>query len=141
LAYRKVYRPRGELEGGLTPGAGYPVFHTDFGVVGMMICYDVFFADPARALATQGAEIILMPIWDGYDVLMKARAVENHVYLVACCYGNPSAIIDPEGRVLAEAKEEGVAVAEIDLSQRPYATEWLGDMRARFFKEKREELR
>ncbi len=46
--YRKVYLPREELERGLTPGNEYPVFQTDFGTVGMMICYDVFFPDPAR---------------------------------------------------------------------------------------------
>ena len=49
--YRKVYLPREEVEAGLTPGSDYPVFRTDFGTVGLMICYDVFFADPARALA------------------------------------------------------------------------------------------
>jgi predicted amidohydrolase len=139
--YRKAYLPREEIEAGLTPGDETPVFETDFGKVGMMICWDVQYIEPAQNMALEGAEIILMPIWDGYDVLMKARALENHVYLVASCYGNPSAIIDPEGRVLAEAKGEGIAVADIDLSQRPYATEWLGDMRARFFKEKRQELR
>jgi predicted amidohydrolase len=139
--YRKAYLPREEIEAGLTPGDETPVFETDFGSVGMMICWDVQYVEPAQSMALKGAEMILMPIWDGYDVLMKARALENHVYLVACCYGNPSAIIDPEGRVLAEAKDEGIAVADIDLSQRPYATEWLGDMRGRFFKEKREELR
>jgi predicted amidohydrolase len=49
-----VYLPREEIEAGLTPGSDYPVFRTDFGTVGLMICYDVFFADPARALATKG---------------------------------------------------------------------------------------
>jgi len=42
-----------------------------------MICYDVFFADPARALATKGAEVILMPIWGGDETLAKARAIEK----------------------------------------------------------------
>src|ERR1039458_2412188 len=51
--YRKVYLPREEVEAGLMPGSDYPVFRTDFGTVGLMICYDVFFADPARALATK----------------------------------------------------------------------------------------
>src|SRR5258706_790757 len=62
--YRKVYVPREETEGGLTPGHDFPVFQTDFGIVGLMICYDVMFADPARALASRGADLILMPIWD-----------------------------------------------------------------------------
>ena len=36
--YRKVYIPREEFEGGITPGSDYPVFHTDFGTIGLMIC-------------------------------------------------------------------------------------------------------
>jgi hypothetical protein len=56
--YRKVHPAYDEIEGGITPGDQYPVFQTDFGKVGMMICWDVHFADPARALAFQGAEII-----------------------------------------------------------------------------------
>ncbi|MBL8235399.1 MAG: carbon-nitrogen hydrolase family protein, partial [Bryobacterales bacterium] len=72
--YRKVYLPREEVEGGLTPGAHFPVFSTDFGKLGLMICYDVFFSDPARHLTNQGAEIIAMPIWGGDEDLAKARA-------------------------------------------------------------------
>lgn len=142
--YRKSYVPREEIEAGITPGDECPVFETDFGTVGMMICWDVHYVEPAQRLALKGAEIILMPIWDGYETLMKARAMENHVYLVTCAYGNPSWVIDPEGQVLAEAKDgdgKGFAVAEIDLSQRPYYHVWLGDMRARLFKEHREDVR
>ena len=42
--YRKVYLPREEFEGGLTPGMDYPVFETDFGKIGIMICWDVQYA-------------------------------------------------------------------------------------------------
>ena len=45
--YRKVQLPYEEIEGGLTPGSDYPVFQTDFGTVGLMICYDSEFAKPA----------------------------------------------------------------------------------------------
>ena len=48
----------------------------------MIICYDVFFADPARTLATKGAELILMPIRGGDETLAKARAIENKVFPV-----------------------------------------------------------
>ena len=61
--YRKVYLPREEVEAGLTPGDSYPVFTTDFGRLGIMICWDVQYADPARALALAGAEIVALPIW------------------------------------------------------------------------------
>ena len=51
--YRKVYLPREEVEAGSRRETITRSFSTDFGTVGMMICYDVFFADPARALATR----------------------------------------------------------------------------------------
>lgn len=135
--YRKVYLPREELEGGLTPGSDYPVFRTDFGKVGMMICWDVQYADPARALALGGAELILMPIWGGNLTLGKARAIENHVFLASSGYDYPTYILDPDGEVLSQAPHLGsVAMATIDLNRR-YVDPWLGDMRGRFMKELR----
>jgi predicted amidohydrolase len=135
--YRKVYIPREEFETGITPGSDYPVFRTDFGTVGMMICWDVQYADPARALALRGAELILMPIWGGNVNLGKARAIENHVFLAASGYDYPTCVLDPDGETLAAAKDQGqAAVATIDLNRR-YADPWLGDMRGRFMKELR----
>jgi predicted amidohydrolase len=139
--YRKVYIPREEFEGGITPGSDYPVFRTDFGTVGMMICWDVQYADPARALALRGAEIVLMPIWGGNDTLAKARAIENHVFLAASGYDHPTYIMDPDGEMLSRAPERGtIATATIDLNRR-YLDPWLGDMRARFMKELRTDVR
>ena len=138
--YRKVYIPREEMEGGITPGDSYPVFQTDFGKVGMMICYDVFFADPARGLATNGAEIILMPIWDGKETLARARAEENHIFLAASCYGFPSTIWDPMGETIARADAEAtLAISTIDLAKR-YDEEWLGNMKARYYRELRTDV-
>jgi predicted amidohydrolase len=135
--YRKVYLPREEIDGGLTPGNDYPVFETDFGRLGMMICWDVQYADPARALALRGAELILLPIWGGNETLGKARAIENHVFLVSSGYDYPTYVMDPNGEMLATAPERGAAaVAKIDLN-RLYPDPWLGEMRNRFFKELR----
>lgn len=133
--YRKVYLPREEIEGGLTPGVEYPVFKTDFGTIGMMICWDSEYVDPARALAAQGAEIILMPIWGGNYTLMKARAIENHVFLVSAGYDVETAIINPLGETLHATKEYGVIkTISVNLNDR-FLEPWLGDMRARFHKE------
>ncbi|MBM3725285.1 MAG: carbon-nitrogen hydrolase family protein [Acidobacteria bacterium] len=135
--YRKVYLPREEVERGLTPGNDYPVFRTDFGTVGMMICYDVFFADPARALATRGAEIILMPIWGGNETLGKARAIENGVFLAASGYDYPTYVMDPDGEILSQATQRGsAAISTVDLNRR-YAHPHLGDMHSRRMKELR----
>lgn len=133
--YRKVYIPREEIEGGITPGIDYPVFQTDFGALGMMICYDVHYADPARALALRGAEIIAVPIWGGNETLAKARAIENHVFLATSGYDYPTHIIDPVGEVVAHAPENGsAAITTVDLNKR-YDEPWLGVMRGRFMKE------
>lgn len=135
--YRKVYIPREETEGGLLPGSDYPVFETDFGRVGMMICWDVQYPDPARGLALRGAEMILMPIWGGNVTLAKARAIENHLFLVTSGYDYPTHIIDPNGKILATAAGDGAAaIATVDLAKR-YVDAWLGHMRSRFMKELR----
>ena len=135
--YRKVYLPREEIEGGLTPGNIYPVFETDFGRIGMMICWDSQYADPARALAVQGAEIIFLPIWGGYSTLMQARALENHVYLVTAGYDCETAIYNPLGEALHTTKDSGVfKTVTVDLSRR-FVEPWLGNMRGRFHKELR----
>jgi predicted amidohydrolase len=138
--YRKVYIPREEIEVGITPGSEYPVYETDFGRIGMMICWDSEYPEPARALALKGAELILMPIWDGEPTLVKARAIENHLFLVESSYGSPTQILDPEGKQLALAPKIGTAaVATIDLNRR-YKDPWLGDMRARMMKEYRGDI-
>ena len=135
--YRKVYLPREEYEVGLTPGSDYPVFQTDFGKVGMMICWDLQYADPARALTLGGAEIILLPIWGGNQAIGKARAIENQVFIASSGYDYPTYIMDPDGEILSEARKRGeVAHATIDLGRR-YTEQWLGDMRDRFMKELR----
>lgn len=135
--YRKVYLPREELEGGVTPGSDFPVFQTDFGTVGMMICWDVQYADPARALALRGAELLLMPIWGGNEVLARARAIENHVFLASSGYDFPSLVMDPAGETLTRTEQDAtVATATIDLNHR-YVDPWLGEMRGRFLRELR----
>lgn len=139
--YRKVYLPREEIEAGLTPGSDYPTFATDFGRVGVMICWDLQYADPARALARRGAELLLVPIWGGNETLGKARAIENRVFIATSGYDYPTYVMDPDGEILALAREDGsAAVAAVDLNKR-YADKWLGDMRGRFMKELRTDVK
>jgi predicted amidohydrolase len=133
--YRKVCLPREEIDGGMTPGHDYPVFDTDFGRVGMMICWDVSFPEVARALAARGAEVILMPIAGGNETLARARAIENQLYLVASGYDFKTAIYNKAGEPLAAAdRDPAVLVTEVDLNDR-LLWPWLGDWRARIWRE------
>ncbi|MFC1574054.1 carbon-nitrogen hydrolase family protein [Candidatus Latescibacterota bacterium] len=138
--YRKVQLPREEIEAGVTPGSSFPVFDTDFGRIGMMVCWDNQYAEPARALAVQGAEILFMPIWGGNTILTQARAIENQVYVVSCGYSIASTIYDPWGKLLAEAENRpGTAYTDIDLNK-PLPESWLGNMRHRFYRELRVDI-
>ncbi|MDJ1651483.1 MULTISPECIES: nitrilase-related carbon-nitrogen hydrolase [Gordonibacter] len=114
-------------------GAGLPVFDTDFGRVGVLICYDLGFPEVARMLALQGADILVCPsAWcaedmDVWDINVPARALENTVFLAAVNrYGveddlvmpGHTKVCNPRGQVVAELEEEaeGVLHVEIDVS-------------------------
>jgi predicted amidohydrolase len=134
--YRKVCLPHGEVEKGVAPGTDYPVFQTKFGKVGLMICYDGFYPEVARALTANGAEVIAWPVWGCDPLLARARACENRVYVVSSTFTDPkmdwmiSAVIDPTGKVVAQAKERGsVVVHEADLAKPLVGPYNLGDFR------------
>lgn len=138
--YRKVMLPREEIERGLAPGNRMQVFETDFGKLGIMICYDVFFAEPANQLASLGAEVVAMPIWGGNEWLAKARSIEGRFTLVASGYDHPTYIQDPNGERLHQAPTSGtIAYAEIDLAKQ-YREKYLGDMKARRMRETRNDI-
>jgi predicted amidohydrolase len=138
--YRKTALPQEEINGGITPGDSYPVFDTDFGRIGMMICWDVSFPEPARALALQGAEVIFMPIWGGNLTLAKARAIENQVYLVSSSYDMKTGVFDRRGELVVEGTEDRpVAMIDVDLNQRELWW-WLGEFRNRITRERPRDL-
>ena len=120
--YRKTHLPLAEVEDGITPGSDYPVFDTDFGRIGIMICWDAFFPETARILRLKGAEILFLPLAGDpgarhWDVTSRARAVDNGVYLVtSVSHGLASRIVDPDGEVVAETTD-GLATATLDLAR------------------------
>jgi predicted amidohydrolase len=139
--YRKIHLFDVDLPGRVTikesdakmPGSEVITATTALGAVGMSVCYDLRFPELYRRLAFAGARILAIPSAFTFptgeahwDVLIRARAIENQCYVVAPAqfganvhgfsdYGN-SMIVDPWGRVLARASEqEGVVIAPIDL--------------------------
>ncbi len=133
--YRKVCLPREEIDGGITPGHDYPVFDTDFGRIGMMICWDISYPEVARELSARGAEMIFIPIWGGNETLAKARAIENQIYLIASGYDFRTAIYDKSGDAIAKSPDStNIIYATIDLNDR-LLWPWLGDWRSRIFLE------
>jgi len=129
-AYRKVQLPYGEVESGLSPGDYYRTFTLDFGKVGILICHDTAFDEPARVEALDGAEILFVPIWGGDLTQLKTRAMDNGVWLVTSGYDVPSAVIDPTGEISAITWKEvgdGTAWFATDLAKvfrRPYIGDW-----------------
>jgi len=133
--YRKVSLPQEEFDGGITPGNSFPVFDTDFGRIGIMICWDVTFPEPARVLAQKGAEMIFLPLAGGDITLAKARAIENQVYVVSSTYDMITAVFDHEGKVVQEAREKNpVIVVDVDLNKQTLWP-WIGDLKSRIPRE------
>ncbi|QZY30697.1 carbon-nitrogen hydrolase family protein [Nocardioides coralli] len=121
--YRKVhlydsfgYRESDRLTAGPISA---PVVELGGLAVGLMTCYDLRFPEQSRALVDAGAEVLVIPAaWvagerkvDHWRTLVRARAIENTVYVVAVGqpaprYTGHSMVVDPLGDVIAEAGEE-----------------------------------
>ena len=112
----------------VSPGDEIVTLDIDGMPVGLAICYDLRFPELFRILALRGSRMIVLPAAftmttgkDHWEILIRARAIENEVFFVACgqcgmhppgnwCYGR-SMIVDPWGTVLATA-QDGVGVAQ-----------------------------
>jgi hypothetical protein len=75
--YRKVNLPPEESV--LTPGDSFPVFDTDFGKIGILICWDGWFTEPSKTLVDNGAEMIFIPTWCNFFNNMLTITAENGV--------------------------------------------------------------
>ena len=140
--YRKIHMFDVEVGGHVyreseteEPGEGPETTEVESWTVGLTICYDLRFPELYRILAVEGAELVTIPAAftlytgkDHWELLVRARAVENQCFVAAAnqwgtyadgkaAYGR-SLIVDPWGVVLAQAADEdGVIAAEIDRAQ------------------------
>lgn len=126
-----LFSPSGEGEA-YAAGDRLVTFPLDGVTCGILICYDLRFAELVRILALSGAKVLFIPAqWrkiamEQMLTLLRARAIENQQFAVLCngCgtaygaeFGGSSAIVDPLGKVLAKAgKREKIITAEIDFS-------------------------
>jgi deaminated glutathione amidase len=142
--YRKIHMFDVEVEGAVyresehsEPSGEIVLSETAKGVgLGLTICYDLRFPELYRILALRGARIVTVPAnftrvtgQAHWEVLLRARAIENQAFVVAPGQGNlsrtdgdsygNSMIVDPWGEVLARAPMEGehVVAAELDLAR------------------------
>ena len=127
--HRKVHLPAGEE---LHVGAGdrFEVFSTEFGNIGMLVCWDMQYPEAARELALGGADLICCPTLGWENVYGLSRAYENSVTIAAAMtafkgeafsINNPSCVVDNMGRVIAVAPmgETCVVTAEVDIKKEP----------------------
>jgi deaminated glutathione amidase len=121
----------------ITPGDDVGVFDAPFGRVGLSVCYDLRFPELYRAMSAQGGDLKLIMVPAAFtattgrahwEVLLRARAIENQCYVLAPAQGGThengrqtwghSMLIDPWGKVVAVCESgEGIAVGDLDLGQ------------------------
>lgn len=122
-AYHKTHLPKGE-DKSVAAGGELPVFDTQIGKIGMLICWDIVFPEPYAVLALKGAELIIQPTfghWDEpHDVTARSRAMDWSVPLVVSMWGGCACIIDHEGNFAARTGRvaDSLAVAALQIGAR-----------------------
>jgi predicted amidohydrolase len=117
----------------LEPGKQYSPFSTEVCTISGIICYDVRFPELSRALAMQGTEVLFVPAEfphprkTHWDILLRARAIENQFFVVGCNragkseeyhFFGASAVIDPWGEILQKAGScECILTCTIDIER------------------------
>ncbi len=146
--YRKVHIPDdlehyyGESYYFSSGDTGFPVFRTSAGVIGVQVCWDQWYPEGARLMASQGAEMLFYPTaigfqtegpedinraeLDAWQTIQRGHAIANNVFVAACnrigqeghlVFWGSSFVADPLGRFVAKAAEgkEEILLADCDL--------------------------
>ncbi len=137
--YRKLQptEPEHSVDG-VSPGEELPVIEMDFGKVGCIICFDIYFPEIVRILAMKGAEIVFWPTMAhgpsefNLETQLRARAMDYSVYMVEAnysvappyapyanrCRPGRARIVDFDGHIIADTGHRpGIAFADIDLDE------------------------
>ena len=115
--YDKVYPYWSEydLEPPVNIGIQVPVAQTDFGCVGMAICFDVNFPEVWQRLADQGAEVVLWPSAYSAGRSLQAHAINHHFYIVTATYMPDCAVYDINGDEIFYEKGEEINVSHVTI--------------------------
>jgi len=126
LNHRKTYR-WGDEKDKVSGGSGYEVCDTKFGKIGVLICYEIEFPEPARILMLQGAEVILttsaFTYVENMPTYLSALAIQNQCYVLSTNdvreespKRGASCALDQYGRVIDKLSDkEGMLYCDIDL--------------------------
>ncbi len=117
--YRKIYPTGSEYTIGAVPGPkDQPVFPTDFGPVGLAICFDIGFDEIWTQYGQQGAKIVFWPSAYAGGEVLNAHAVLNGYYIVTATHPPKMRVIDPMGRTLHECRgDERALTAVLNLDE------------------------
>lgn len=119
----------------LSPGNEVTTFDTEFGKIGLMICFDIRFPELSRLMVDRGAKMIVVPAafnmtsgpnW--WELMFRTRATDNQIFMAGCApardekasyvaWGH-SIVVDPFGKILSELDEkEGILYYDLNLDQ------------------------
>ena len=141
--HRKMHLFDGDLPGGanfhesdtLSAGNQVTVFDTEFGKMGLIICFDIRFPELSRLIIEKGARMIIVPAafnmtsgpaW--WEIMFRTRATDNQVYMAGCApardekagyvaWGH-SIVVDPFGKIIQQLDEkESILYEDIDLAR------------------------
>lgn len=155
--HRKVHLFDIDVKGGqtfkesdtLTAGDSDTVFDTEFGKMGVMLCFDIRFPELSRMMVNDGARIVFVPaafnMTTGpahWELSFRTRALDNQIYMVGCApardvsagyisWGH-SIVTDPWGRVIDMLDEKkGILLAELDMDYEEQVREELPLLKSR----------
>ena len=155
--HRKVHLFDIDVKGGqtfkesdtLTAGDSDTVFDTEFGKIGVMLCFDIRFPELSRMMVNDGVKVIFVPaafnMTTGpahWELSFRTRALDNQIYMVGCApardvsagyisWGH-SIVTDPWGRVTGMLDEnEGILLAELDMDYEEQVREELPLLKSR----------
>jgi predicted amidohydrolase len=112
--YDKMFPTIPELEKGVVPGTAAPVFETDFGLVGLLICFDLNFPEVRVALKQSKPDLVVFSSMYRGGLQAQSLAFELRSFVVTSIAGELGLIIGRAGRIIKESTYETLAVAPIN---------------------------